>query len=110
MTGSVRLWGSNPVSDFTMSELYRERAALLAHLATVYPSHVQYNGDEPGYASLYISLPTGQTAWYIADADMDLFTHVRTDLLETWDGHTVEERQERLDHATRIRAAGGWVG
>ncbi len=91
-------------------DVYRERAHLLANLAAHYPSHLQYSTEEPGYASLYISLPTGQSAWYIAEEDLDLFTHVRTDLLETWDGHTVLERAVRLDHATRIASAGGWVG
>lgn len=98
------------MSEAWLDALYRERAHLLALLATLYPSHLQYTTEEPDYASLFISLPTGQTSWYISDDDVDLFTHVRTDLLESWDGHTVEERAKRVAHAARINAAGGWVG
>lgn len=99
-------------SEDWLDAVYRERAHLLANLATHYPSHLQYRADPnaPGWPILYVSLPTGQVSWHIAESDMDLFTHVRTDLLETWDGHTTEEKYQRLDHATRIHAAGGWVG
>lgn len=95
-----------------LNALYRERSHLLAHLATLYPSHLQYGSDPdaPGWPVLYISLPTGQCCWHLSENDLDLFTHVRTDVLETWDGHSTDEKYERVDHATRIKAFGGWVG
>lgn len=97
---------------FELNALYRERAHLLANLAAHYPSHLQYQADpfNPDWPVLYISLPTGQASWHVSPDDTDLFTHVRTDTLESWDGHTTDEKYERLDHATRIKAYGGWVG
>lgn len=84
--------------------LYRERAHLLALLTTHYPSHIQADTAEPDWPVLHISLPTGQCTWHLSDADLDLFEHVRTDTVETWDGHTNEEKYARVDELTRIRA------
>jgi hypothetical protein len=94
-----------------LSDLYRERAHLLANLATHYPSHLQYRSDpmEPGWPVLFIHLPTGQACWHLAEDDIDLFAHVRTDTVETWDGHTTDEKYQRLARATRLRAAGLWT-
>jgi hypothetical protein len=85
--------------------LYRERASLLGLIAASYPSHIQWTTGEPGFASLYIQLPTGQTTWYIADDDVDLLQHVRTDVLESWDGHDVGVREQRVAIATRLKAS-----
>lgn len=90
--------------------IYRERAHLVAHLAALYPSHIGHTDiDEPEWAVVTISLPTGQATWHVAPDDMDLFGHVRTDISEPWDGHTTEQKYARLDHATRVKAAGEWV-
>lgn len=84
---------------------YRERALLLAHLATLYPAHLQVSEDEPGYTGLFLALATGQTAWYIKDDDLDLFSHVPY-AWEEHDGHTVEMRFRRVLEATEQRATG----
>jgi hypothetical protein len=89
---------------------YRERAHLVAHLAAVYSSCIGFTDpDEPEWAVVTISLPTGQATWHVAPSDMDLFGHVRTDFTDPWDGHTTEQKYARLDQATRIKAAGKWV-
>ena len=96
-------------NEVWLDTLYRERALLLGHLAAIYPSNLQYTNEEPGYASLFIEMPTGQTVWYIADDDVDLLTHVRTDKLNRYDGHNVGEREMRVEQATRLKASEGWV-
>jgi hypothetical protein len=88
--------------------VYRGRAHLLAHLAACYPSHFQPDPAEPDWPVLFISFPTGQCCWHIAPADLDLFPHVANGG-DTWDGHTTEIKYQRVDHATRIKAAGQWV-
>lgn len=85
--------------------VYRERAHLLAHLATVYPAHLQPDPAEPDWPVLHVELPTGQACWHISEDDLDLFTHVRTDRFTAWDGHSTEEKYRRLDQATHQRAA-----
>ena len=87
-----------------LSGIYRERAHLLALLATHYPSHIQPDPAEPDWPVLFISLPTGMCCWHLADVDLDLFAHVRTDITEIWDGHTTEEKYIRVDVLTRLRS------
>lgn len=91
-----------------MDDIYRERAHLVAHLAALYPSCIGFSDpNEPEWAVVTISLPTGQVTWHVAPNDMDLFGHVRKDLAAAWDGHSTEEKYERLDKATRAKAAEG---
>lgn len=83
--------------------VYRERAHLLALLATHYPSHIQPDPVEPDWPVLYLDLPTGQAAWHIGERDLGLFQHVRTDVYEPWDGHTTDEKYARIAELTRLR-------
>ncbi len=96
------------MSDSTLDAVYRERSHLLALLAAHYPSHFQPDPQAPDWPVLYISLPTGQCCWHIGADDLELFPHV-VGGGDTWDGHTTEEKYQRVDHAARIKAAGTWV-
>lgn len=84
---------------------YRERAHLVAHLASLYPSHIGPNDPTtPDWAVLTLETPTGQMSWHIAPDDIGLFEHVPTTTNEpAWDGHTTEQKYERL----RALAKGG---
>lgn len=78
---------------------YRERAQLLAYLAAAHESHIGYTDpDVPTWPVLTIEAPTGQMCWHINPADLDLFGHVpQVDPVAIgWDGHTTEEKYERL--------------
>lgn len=86
--------------------VYRERHHLVAHLAAAYPSILVYGADPgaPDWPVLFVDLPTGQVSWHIAPRDIDLFKHVTVGT-GTWDGHTIDEKYERLDAHTRALAA-----
>jgi hypothetical protein len=96
---------------------YRERAALVAHLASVYPSVISYSDpDEPDWPVVYVTTPQGQLSWHLAKGDLDLFPHVPvvapTEV--TWDGHDTPEKYRRLaaliaHHATAPTFAVGGV-
>jgi hypothetical protein len=81
---------------------YRERAHLLAWLATHYPAVIAPapDVDEPGWQLLYLTAPTGQLSWHIAPRDASLFAHVAyvttTHPRAQWDGHTTEQKYERI--------------
>jgi hypothetical protein len=49
---------------------------------------------------------SGQMSWHVAQADIELFGHLRIGNAE-WDGHTTEQKYERLaeliPHALDIR-------
>jgi hypothetical protein len=76
-------------------DIYRERSYLVAHLASLYPSHWIIDEMEPEWPVVVIQTPTGQMTWHIASKDLDLFEHV-TGTGAYWDGHTTEEKYERL--------------
>lgn len=82
---------------------YRERAHLLAHFAALYPSHIGPTDPQaPEWPVLTVETPAGQMSWHIAERDLDLFEHVQPTGPEHrgWDGHTTEEKYERLRRLT----------
>lgn len=90
----------------TVDSVYRERAHLVAHLAAAYPSTIGYHDPtEPDWAVVIVNLPTGQASWHVSPDDMDLFAHVARTDVNTWDGHSTEEKYQRLDKHARTLAA-----
>ncbi|MFG1683531.1 helix-turn-helix domain-containing protein [Nonomuraea sp. NPDC049269] len=82
---------------------YRERAYLVAHLAAQYFSAITYNDpNEPDWPVIYIETPAGQLSWHLSPDDLDLFDHVLrvTPDSITWDGHSTEEKYQRLAKLT----------
>lgn len=88
--------------------LYRERAHLVAFLATVYPSCVAYNDPlAPGWPVVFVETPEGQLSWHVSPLDLDLLVHVRRDERVVWDAHSTEEKYARLARLVAARAEGG---
>jgi hypothetical protein len=86
--------------------LYRERAYLVAFLASWYPSYIGYTDPaEPTYAVVTIQTPAGQMSWHIAPQDRELFEGIPATLDPadaTWDGHTTDVKYVRLYNLTRM--------
>lgn len=83
--------------------IYRERAHLVSHLASLYPSTIGYTDpSEPDWAVVSIITEAGQLTWHISPDDMDLFRHVSWDSTVEWDGHSTEEKYERLVKLTKV--------
>ncbi|MFF2964274.1 coiled-coil domain-containing protein [Streptomyces sp. NPDC057963] len=83
--------------------LYRERAHLVAHLAALHPSHIGCTDPcSPDWPIVIIETPAGQMSWHIWLRDMDLFVHVppTNPRSSTWDGHTTDEKYQRLRDLT----------
>jgi hypothetical protein len=90
---------------------YRERAQLLALLASLYPSVIAPAPDvgEPGWQILYLRIGGKQASWHIAPRDADLVAHVEhvpvDDSRAQWDGHTTGEKYAHIgEHAARLYA------
>ncbi|MGY6019559.1 hypothetical protein [Streptomyces spinosirectus] len=81
---------------------YRERAHLLALLATLTDAVLAYarDVDEPGWQILYLNIGGRQCSWHIAPRDADLFAHVERVPIEDpraqWDGHTTEAKYAHI--------------
>lgn len=92
-----------------LNAAYRERAQLVALLAAIFPSSWNYSDpDEPEWAVVYIGLPTAQCSWHVHADDMGLFRHVRRDDATRWDGHSTEEKYERI--ADLVALLAGAIG
>lgn len=79
-----------------MDEIYRERNALAAALARLFPSCVGMDKDAPDWPVLYIELPTGQVSWHFSPNDVDLLEGIPRNDHDWWDGHTTEEKYAHL--------------
>jgi len=79
---------------------YAERDRLVAALSKCFPSHlVQHQGadwEDDWRNIVCIHLPTGHVTWHIHDSEVEWFSHLPTDGLHHWDGHTTAEKYERL--------------
>jgi hypothetical protein len=90
-----------------LREVYRERAHLVALLASMYPSHGgKFDQECPEWLVVIIELPTGQVSWHISPDDEYLFEHVRRTWNNNWDGHTTALKYARVDAYTRANAEG----
>lgn len=91
---------------------YGERAHLVAYLAACYPSEiVPAESDSGAWFLVFVTTPAGQMSWHLHEDDLDLFEPL-LNAPETgieWDGHTTEEKYERLAELTRRFAVGGGV-
>jgi hypothetical protein len=81
--------------------VYRERARLVAVLASLFPSVWAYSDPaEPEWPVVYVNTPQGQCSWHLSPEDVDLFGHVEQvaadDPRARWDGHSTVEKYRRL--------------
>jgi|SRR5277367_2277168 len=84
---------------------YHERDLLVAALSKLFPSHLLIHPlndetwDVEWRTIICVHLPTGQAMWHIHDSERCLFTHLdgmNVTICHGWDGHTTEEKYERL--------------
>lgn len=106
------------VSRLTSSKdnAYYERNQLVAALSKIYPAwlgwHREKDWEDEWRNIVYIRIPTyelclkqvqggymakfkRQLSWHIHEDDLKYFEHLKQGL-ETWDGHTTEEKYRRL--------------
>lgn len=107
VAGMLRQTANEIAPDPALTAAYRERARLVAHLASLFPAVLHYSDpDEPDWPVIYITTPAGQLSWHLARADLDLFEHVPWNPAAApspWDGHSTAEKYERLTALTRRR-------
>ncbi len=79
---------------------YAERNKLVTYLAAVFPSALTRTvipGWDPEWEwCVCMTTPKGQMSWHIHDSELPLFDHVELVKGWEWDGHTTEEKYERL--------------
>ncbi len=78
---------------------YWERNQLVAFLSRLYPSWSAPATDtDPGeyWHVVYVESPAGQLSWHVHESEMGHFQHLDGNEPGTWDGHTTEEKYDRL--------------
>lgn len=93
--------------------VYTERARLVAFLASVYPSRIGPDPKDPAWFVVTVDTPVGQMCWHVSDADRlerHLFDHVTPEVPsdEPWDGHTTEDKYQRLEQLVLLNDAAPW--
>lgn len=87
--------------------VYDERNRLVAVLSKVYPSHFSAHDPkdtewEDDWRNIVcIHTPKGQASWHIHDDDVKYFLHLPKQEKNHWDGHTTEEKYDRLATLTK---------
>lgn len=81
-----------------LNDVYEERDRLVALISSIYPSYIAIDEDsEDGFKNVvYIESPVGQLSWHIADDEVKFFGHL-TVKENNWDGHSTEEKYERIE-------------
>ena len=81
---------------------YSERNRLVAALSKLLPSWLERHPDEDTEWEddwrwiVFIDPPSGQMCWHIHDSELPLFKHLAPSDAGEWDGHTTDEKYERL--------------
>ena len=98
MENNLSLDETEQMWHMRLDMVYNERNQLVSFLSRQFDSYLYLHEDmEPGFQNLVvINGPTGQMTWHIPDCDLDLFNHLvyRTDYV--YDGHSTEEKYNRL--------------
>lgn len=93
---------------------YSERNKLVALVSTKFPASLERHPEEDKDWEddwrwiVFIQLPTGQVSWHIHDSELPLFGHLQREEGVFWDGHTNDEKWNRVrefiknDHAPTV--------
>ncbi len=89
--------------EIAKDEAYAERNKLVAALARLYPSGIARTDipkwDPEWHGCVYIDSPAGQLSWHFHDSEAYLFASLPP-YEKPWDGHTTDEKYERLARLT----------
>jgi hypothetical protein len=86
---------------------YSERNKLVSALSKLFPASLERHEDSDKTWEddwrwiVFINLPTGQVTWHIHDSELPNFAHLFRICGRVWDGHTTEQKYERLAALTQ---------
>lgn len=89
------------------NQAYSERNQLVAALSKLFSSSLERHPDNEAYEDdwrwiVFIDLPGGQVCWHIHDSELGLFDHLPRLVGRKWDGHTREEKYQRIATLQKI--------
>ena len=87
-------------------QAYWERNQLVLLLTKVFPAWRElhpkedYNWEEDWRNIVFIQTPYGLASWHIHDKELAHFAHLEMRVTNSWDGHTIAEKYQRLYNCT----------
>lgn len=82
---------------------YSERDKLISLVSKCFPAWLERHPDSDATWEddwrwiVFVKLPTGQASWHIHDSELPWFSHLeRYPSRNSWDGHTTEEKYNRV--------------
>lgn len=81
---------------------YWERNQLVCFLSKLYPAWLEKHPkedkswDDDWRNIVFVQLPTGQASWHIHESEYNNFRHLPVREINSWDGHSTEEKYDRL--------------
>jgi len=91
--------------------VYSERNRLVAALSKLFPSWLEdHPAEDKEWAEhwrtiVFIDGPGGQMSWHIHFSEIEMFSHLEHRGGDSWDGHTTEQKYERLASLTVLERA-----
>jgi cell division septal protein FtsQ len=87
---------------------YWERNQLILFLTRLFPSHLEKHPIEDKQWPIdlrniiVVETSKGQMCWHISDKELKYFKHLKLKKENSWDGHTIEEKYERLKKLSKL--------
>jgi hypothetical protein len=80
---------------------YAERNKLVALISKLFSASLERHPENEEWEDdwrwiVFIDLPTGQVSWHIHDSELNMFDHLPRNAGRKWDGHTTDEKYERV--------------
>ncbi len=94
--------------DNPLNQAYWERNQLVAALSKIYPSWREHHPEkdkawEPEWRNIvFVQTPGGQCSWHFHENELPYFMHLEFKDGNSWDGHTVNEKYNRLRNIDKI--------
>jgi hypothetical protein len=92
--------------------VYTERNMLVAALSKLFPAWLELHpAEDKEWAEdwrtiVFIETPAGQMSWHLHYSEVVMFDHLEGREGNSWDGHTTEEKYERLSKLPPLREEG----
>lgn len=78
------------------NQAYWERGQLVAMLTRFYPAHIVNATGKDDWPTIVIDTPQGQLSWHVPKEELSYYVKLPVQQESDWDGHTTEEKYERL--------------
>lgn len=98
----------NDFEQFSKDQVFWERTQLTLLLSKIFQAHLfrhdphDKEWEKDWHWGVCIHFPTGQGRWHFHKSNKGFYTHLKWKQKCKWDGHTTDEKYERLRNIGRL--------